>query len=93
MFFINPAPLEAAPSSANSATDIVDISPEQVKNIGDSVLLNCTVNNPENHTVIWEKKHPVYGMIFSMGKSLTLSDARFGLNVTESPVSYILKVI
>lgn len=91
MFNSLPATLEAAPTNGNT-TEIVDISVEQVKSIGESVLLNCTVNNPEKKYVIWEKKHPDYGMTLSTNRSLTINDPRIGLNVTESPETYILKV-
>lgn len=36
---------------------IVYISPEQVKSIGEDVVMNCTVDNNDELPVFWNKKH------------------------------------
>lgn len=75
---------------------ISGISSDQVKDIGGSVELNCTVENSRDVTVIWNKKsleHPTDSVVLSMDSKLTLKDPRFSLNVDYSVGNYSLKVI
>lgn len=74
---------------------IESISPEQIKNIGDSAILNCTVNNPDNYTVIWTRKNrdrPTDSNVLTMGSALAMKDGRFELIITNNSKSYLLNV-
>lgn len=75
---------------------IVAISPEQICDIGDSVELNCTVDNPDNNSVIWTKKerdHPSEFVILSMDSSLSMRNSRFNISISNDSKSYLLKVM
>lgn len=79
----------------NTNASIVAISPEQICDIGDSVELNCTVDNPDNNSVIWIKKdrdRPNEIVILSMDTSLSMRNSRFGISSNDSK-SYLLKVL
>lgn len=45
---------------------ITNISPDQVKDIGENVILNCTVENPLKYNVLWSKN----GEMISMTQTL-----------------------
>lgn len=72
---------------------ITSITPEQVKNIGESAELNCTVENPNDYSVLWSKKsrdRPSDPMVLSIGEHLTIKDSRFKL--TTNNVTFTLHV-
>lgn len=81
--------------SCETTPTIESISPEQVKDIGDSAILNCTVNNPDNYTVIWYRivrDRPTDNVALTIGSALTMKDARFELIITNNSKSYLLNV-
>lgn len=81
--------------SCETVPIIESISPEQVKDIGDSAILNCTVDNPDNYTVIWTRKvrdRPTDNVVLTIGSSLTMKDAKFELIITNNSKSYLLNV-
>lgn len=81
--------------SCETTPTIESISPEQIKDIGDSAILNCTVNNPDNYTIIWTRKdrdRPTDNVVLTIGSALTMKDARFELIITNNNTSYLLNV-
>lgn len=79
-----------------SADDINFISPEQIKELGDSVTFNCTVDNPGKSTVMWSRRDrdrtADSAVILSVAKQMTLHEERIRLNISEDGSVYLLQV-
>lgn len=70
---------------------ITFISPEVIRDIGDSAELNCTVDNPNDFSVLWSKKAKNQDPVpLSIGNHLTVKDRRF--NLTSDGKTYTLHV-
>jgi hypothetical protein len=81
--------------TAQPQTQITYITPEQIKNVGEEVQLNCTVQNTQNYAVIWNKKNrdkPQDSSVISVKASLIISDSRFEMNHDVNTSTYSLKV-
>ncbi|KAG4068753.1 hypothetical protein HA402_002444 [Bradysia odoriphaga] len=84
-------------SSCKEKPSIISISPEQVKSIGESAVLNCTVKNPDQYAVIWTKKdrdHPTDNVVLSINNQMTMKDPRFELKIVNESISesYLLHI-
>jgi hypothetical protein len=80
---------------AQQQTQISYISPEQIKDVGEEVQLNCTTPNVGDYSVIWNHRNrdrPQDSSIISANKGLIVSDKRFALNFDETTTTYSLKV-
>lgn len=70
---------------------ITYISPEVVRDIGETAELNCTVDNPSDFSVLWSKKAKNQDPVpMSIGNILTVKDRRF--NLTTDGKTYTLTV-
>lgn len=64
-----------------------------MRDIGESAELNCTVDNPEDYSVLWSKKsreRPIDPVVLSIGEHLTVKDRRF--NLTSDGKTFTLHV-
>lgn len=67
----------------------------QVRNIGESVQLNCTVQNANKYTVSWSKKsrtNPAEIFMFTVDSSLTIKDPRFSIVYDANTTTYSLSI-
>lgn len=67
--------------SSMSNPIISSVSPEQIKNIGENVKLNCSVDNVNGYVVGWAKSQATGSVVLAFRDSLTLNDKRY--SVTE----------
>lgn len=68
------------------------ISPDQTKDIGEEVTLNCTVKNPKEFFVSWVKKTADVSSIISLSSTLVAPDSRIELLYDNATSTYSLKV-
>lgn len=69
--------------------------PLQVRSIGESVQLNCTVKDADLFTVSWSKKsrtNPAEIFMFTMASSLTIKDPRFSIYYDANTTTYSLSI-
>jgi Immunoglobulin I-set domain len=78
-FFSIPDAQEASVSS---------ISPDQMLNPGDDVVLNCSVVNPNKINVSWLKDNTM----FTLGSLLVFQNPRIRISFDESTNTYSLHV-
>jgi hypothetical protein len=77
---------------------ITYITPEQVKDLDESVTLSCTAQNIENSNVVWLKLNeddPSNPAILTMGSTLVMSsEKRYNFTTANNAngVTYSLKV-
>lgn len=81
-------------SNCQRTPSISYISQEQIKDIGGSVELDCSVQYARDYTVVWIKtrRHRSDYVFLSTGSSLVLRDSRFSLKYTESSSTYTLQI-
>lgn len=70
------------------------ISQEQIKDIGGTVDLDCSVQYAREYTVVWIKTRRHYAdfVFLSTGSSLVLRDSRFSLRLNEASSTYTLQI-
>ncbi|CAD7084383.1 unnamed protein product [Hermetia illucens] len=71
---------------------ITAISPEQIRDIGSSVTLNCTIENASRYAVSWAKRHrdqPSDSVALTFRTQLTINDPRFEVNETMNGTTMI----
>ncbi|XP_058059788.1 lachesin-like [Anopheles bellator] len=76
---------------------IVFISPEQIRDIGEQVTLNCSIANVKNYVVGWQKSNrdrTKESNIISLGVQLAVAEDRFKLNFTKenNAANYLLEI-
>lgn len=69
------------------------ISPELVKDIGDTADLRCSVQDAQDFPVVWIKVGDNYPLIISVGSSLVVPDNRYSVRFDAASSSYTLKVL
>lgn len=70
------------------------ISQEQIKDIGGTVELDCSVQYAREYTVVWIKtgrNHADY-VFLSTGSSLVIKDSRFALRFDGASSTYTLQI-
>lgn len=78
---------------AQRTPSISYITQEQIKDIGGTVELECSVQYAQDYTVLWVKN--AYGgdnTFLSTGSSLVIRDSRFALRYDPSSSTYTLQV-
>ncbi|XP_050100833.1 lachesin-like [Anopheles aquasalis] len=80
-----------------ASPSIVFISPEQIKDTGDRVTLNCSIANVKNYIVGWQKSNrdrTKESNIISLGVQLAVTEDRFALNFTKenNTANYVLEI-
>lgn len=70
------------------------ITQEQIKDIGSSVDLDCSVQYAQQYNVVWVKKGKSDSdfLFLSTGSSLILKDSRFALRYDPSSSTYTLQI-
>lgn len=70
------------------------ITQEQIKDIGGSVNLDCSVQYAREYSVIWTKigRDRSDSLFLSTGSSLTIKDSRFALRYNPSSSTYTLQI-
>lgn len=73
---------------------IVKITPNQEKNLGDSIVLKCQVANTDDYPVVWlkdrgSKRNP---QILSTDTTLAVQEDRYNLSVDKAKTSYNLRI-
>lgn len=73
---------------------ISHITQEQIKDIGGTVELECSVQYAKEYTVFWAKASSGdLGSVFiSTGSSLVIKDSRFALRYDEASSTYTLQI-
>ncbi|XP_055323119.1 lachesin [Sitodiplosis mosellana] len=79
---------------AQRTPSISYITQEQIKDIGGTVELDCSVQYAQEYTVLWvknirERGDPVF---LSTGSSLVIRDSRFALRYVPSSSTYTLQI-
>lgn len=79
---------------AQRTPSISYITQEQIKDIGGTVELECSVQYAQDYTVLWvkstrERSDPVF---LSTGSSLVIRDSRFALRYDPSSSTYTLQI-
>lgn len=90
-------PAANAQQASTASPSIVFISPEQIKDIGEQVTLNCSIANVKNYIVGWQKSNrdrTKESNIISLGVQLAVTEDRFRLNFTKenNAANYVLEV-
>ncbi|XP_023024885.1 lachesin [Leptinotarsa decemlineata] len=86
--FINIALAQRSPT-------ISYITQTQIKDIGGTVELSCSVQYTADYSVIWmkvDKNQNSYSLPISTGSSLILHDSRFSLRYDPSSSTYVLQI-
>lgn len=73
---------------------ISHITQEQIKDIGGSVDLDCSVQYAKEYTVLWTKtgRDRSDSVFLSTGSSLVIKDSRFSLRYDQSSSTYTLQI-
>lgn len=80
-------------SLAQRTPSISYISQEQIKDIGGTVELECSVQYAREYSVIWSKFGRGGDTVFlSTGSSLVIKDSRFALRFDQASTTYTLQV-
>lgn len=80
--------------SGQRTPSISYISQEQIKDIGGTVELDCSVQYAREYTVVWIKtgrNHADY-VFLSTGSSLVIKDSRFALRFDGASSTYTLQI-
>uniref|UniRef100_A0A8W7PKJ0 Ig-like domain-containing protein n=1 Tax=Anopheles coluzzii TaxID=1518534 RepID=A0A8W7PKJ0_ANOCL len=90
-------PAANAQQASTASPSIVFISPEQIKDIGEQVTLNCSIANVKNYIVGWQKSNrdrTKESNIISLGVQLAVTEDRFRLNFTKenNAANYVLEI-
>ncbi|XP_053669685.1 lachesin-like [Anopheles nili] len=80
-----------------TSPSIAFISPEQIRDIGEQVTLNCSIANVKNYIVGWQKSNrdqTKQNNIISLGVQLAVAEDRFRLNFTKenNAANYVLEI-
>lgn len=81
--------------AAQRTPTISYISQEQIKDIGETVELQCSVQYAQEYPVLWIKvnKESVHEQVaLSTGTALIIRDSRFALKYDTASTTYILQV-
>lgn len=87
--------LHAVSVAAQRTPTISYISQEQIKDIGETVELQCSVQYGQEYPVLWIKvnKESVHEQVaLSTGTALIIRDSRFALKYDTASTSYFLQV-
>ncbi|XP_043475633.1 lachesin-like isoform X1 [Leptopilina heterotoma] len=71
------------------------ISQEQIKDIGSSVEMQCSVQYATDFSILWMKKGRSYdstSLPLSTGATLIVQDSRFALRYDQSSSTYVLQI-
>lgn len=71
------------------------ISQEQIKDIGETVELRCSIQYAEDYPVLWIKlnRNSVHEQVaLSTGTALIIRDSRFAIRHDTASASYLLQV-
>jgi len=86
-------------SAEDKKPHVVYISPEQITSIGDSVKLDCTIDDFGRYAVFWKKQdreRPSYQVVVSVNENVLVRDERFSLalknNTGEKTVTLSLAI-
>ncbi|CAH1163067.1 unnamed protein product [Phaedon cochleariae] len=82
-------------SIAQRSPTISYITQTQIKDIGGTVELSCSVQYTQDYSVIWmkvDKNQNSYSLPISTGSSLILHDSRFSLRYDPSSSTYLLQI-
>jgi neuronal growth regulator 1 len=81
-------------SLAQRTPSISYISQEQIKDIGSTVELQCSVQYAKEYSVLWIKTGPTRSdsVFLSTGSSLVLRDSRFALRYDTDSSTYTLQI-
>ena len=72
---------------------ITYISPQQIKDVGETVELECSVQNAQEYPILWIKINgPSDQVVISSQQSLILPDSRFSLRYNKASSTYALKI-
>lgn len=78
---------------AQRTPSISYISQEQIKDIGGTVELECSVQYAREYSVIWSKVGRGGDTVFlSTGSSLVIKDSRFALRFDQASTTYTLQI-
>lgn len=79
---------------AQRTPSISYITQEQIKDIGGTVELDCSVQYAHEYTVLWVKNSRERGdnVFLSTGSSLVIRDSRFALRYDPSSSTYTLQI-
>lgn len=80
--------------SGQRTPSISYISQEQIKDIGGTVELDCSVQYAREYTVVWIKTGRNHGeyVFLSTGSSLVIKDSRFALRYDGASSTYTLQI-
>lgn len=80
--------------NAQRTPSISYITQEQIKDIGGTVELECSVQYAQDYTVLWVKNSRERGdnVFLSTGSSLVIRDSRFALRYDPSSSTYTLQI-
>lgn len=80
--------------TAQRSPTISYISQEQIKDIGGSVELDCSVQYAKDYSVVWVKVGPDNSdsVFLSTGSSLVIKDSRFSLRYDPASSTYKLQI-
>lgn len=80
--------------NAQRTPSISHITQEQIKDIGGTVELECSVQYAKEYTVLWVKNTRERGdsVFLSTGSSLVIKDSRFALRYDPSSSTYTLQI-
>lgn len=86
--------LVAIVCDAQRTPSISYITQEQIKDIGGTVELDCSVQYAQEYTVLWVKNSRERGdnVFLSTGSSLVIRDSRFALRYDPSSSTYTLQI-
>ncbi|XP_019757020.1 lachesin [Dendroctonus ponderosae] len=68
------------------------ISQTQIKDIGGTVELSCSVQYTQDYSVVWMKLDTGSSLPISTGSSLILHDSRFSLRYDPASSTYVLQI-
>lgn len=79
---------------AQRTPSISYITQEQIKDIGGTVELECSVQYAQDYTVLWLRNDPdkASQSFLSTGSSLVIRDSRFALRYDPSSSTYTLQI-
>lgn len=82
------------PASAQRTPSISHITQEQIKDIGGTVELDCSVQYAKEYAIMWIKTNAQRSdsVFLSTGSSLVLKDTRFALRYDPASSTYTLQI-
>ncbi|XP_066255746.1 lachesin [Euwallacea similis] len=79
-------------ANAQRSPTISYISQTQIKDIGGTVELSCSVQYTQDYSVIWMKLDHGNSLPISTGSTLILHDSRFSLRYDPTSSTYVLQI-